>query len=197
MAADLDAQSAAWVEKLPESLSIAPAPGLRVVHGSPESAVEGLGPWTSDETLERHLDGLVERTLVCGHTHRPMIREVGAGIIVNIGSVGLPFNEDPRAQYAIFSYVDGVWHPQLAAVEYDRRETLKSYVATGFWAQGGVTAQLLALEIVHSRPFLVPFLVWARNEQCPPHTCNVDRFLAQTGHNGGLRAFADEHGFKL
>lgn len=197
MAAELAAVNADWVEELPESLGIDRAPGLRVVHGSPDSAVEGLGPWTSEATLERHLRGVGERTLVCGHTHRPMIRELSSGSIVNIGSVGLPFNEDPRAQYAIFSFKQGVWHPELVGVDYDRAETLRRYASTGFWTEGGVTAQLLAFEVVFARPYLVPFLVWARGAECAPHACNIDRFLEEIGHSGSLKDFANEYGFRL
>ena len=40
-------------------------------------------------------------TIVCGHTHIQFAREVGVIEVVNPGSVGLPFDGDRRAAYAL------------------------------------------------------------------------------------------------
>ena len=76
-------------------------------HGSPRSHSEGLGTWSSDERLQQHLDSIDADVLVCAHTHRPMERPLAGGTVINVGAVGLPFNGDRRAQYAI-SLVEGV-----------------------------------------------------------------------------------------
>ena len=91
-----------WIDALPFSLTSGAAPGLRLVHGTPSSTREGIGPWTSDRRLGEHSSKVEEELLVCAHTHRPLQREVDGGLVVNVGSVGLPFNRDHRAQYAIF-----------------------------------------------------------------------------------------------
>ncbi len=75
---------------------------------------EGIGSWTAEEDLLAFQAEVAESVLVCAHTHRPLIRETETGLVVNVGSVGLPFNRDRRAQYAILRR-GGQWgweHPQ-------------------------------------------------------------------------------------
>jgi len=176
MADELDRAAIAFIEALPLTLRAASAPGLLLLHGSPRSHSEGLGPWTSDDKLSRHLASVEEPLLVCAHTHRPMHRRLPAGEVVNVGSVGLPFNGDPRAQYCLFHHDERGWRHEFRRVEYDRERTLESYRDSGFLAAGGVTAALLALELEHAAPFLVPFLKWAELSGVEPEAAQVGAF---------------------
>jgi hypothetical protein len=60
MASELSDAAAGWIAKLPAAVSVDDAPGVRVVHGSPTSTVEGLGPWTDESTLQRHVGTLLD-----------------------------------------------------------------------------------------------------------------------------------------
>ncbi len=170
MAAELGADEARWIEALPFSLTSRLAPGLRLVHGTPSSTREGIGPWTSDRRIGEHWSRVDEDLLVCAHTHRPLRREVEGGLVVNVGSVGLPFNRDRRAQYAILEIGEGGaapgdargWRVEMRAVPYDLDRILRIYDETGFLAAGGVTARLLRMELEHAAPLLVPFLEWCK-----------------------------------
>lgn len=161
MAAELSPEQIEFIDTLPFTRAASVAPSMRVFHGSPDSYREGLGIWTKNDTIERHFQGIEETLLVCAHTHRPMVRETPGGLVVNVGSVGLPFNGDPRAQYAIFTHKDGHWQVELRQVDYDREAFLKTYKTTGFMDAAGVTAHLLVHEIRNARPFLVPFIKWS------------------------------------
>lgn len=178
MAAELSAADVEWIERLPASLRSTAAPGLLLVHGTPESANAGLGPWTDDDELRRHLAAVDAEVLVCGHTHRPMDRGLPEGRVVNVGSVGLPFNRDPRAQYALLRRRGDGWRVEPRRVEYDRRETLAIYERTGFRAEGGITAELLRLELERATAYLVPFLKWAERADRRPDRPALDVFLA-------------------
>lgn len=160
MAAELDQEHIEYIDALPFTVSSSLEPTLRLFHGSPDSHSDGIGDWTSDQKLERHWDAIDEHVLACAHTHRPLVRQVRGGLIVNVGSVGLPFNGDPRAQYAIFEHQAGDWDVDFIGVDYDRGALLDAYESTGFLEQGDVTALLLKMEVEHARPFLVPFLKW-------------------------------------
>jgi diadenosine tetraphosphatase ApaH/serine/threonine PP2A family protein phosphatase len=72
------------------------------VHGSPISDVRSFLPTPGDDEDEL-LAGVSAPRLVFGHTHLPFRRvHAGTGIeLVNPGSVGMPFDRDPRAAYAI------------------------------------------------------------------------------------------------
>ena len=41
-----------------------------------------------------------------GHTHKPMDRQVGDWRVLNVGSIGMPFDDDPRAAYALLDFDD-------------------------------------------------------------------------------------------
>jgi diadenosine tetraphosphatase ApaH/serine/threonine PP2A family protein phosphatase len=154
------------------------ASGLLLVHGTPHSNNEGLGVWSTDDELTRHLGLVEERVLVCAHTHRPMLRELPGGLVVNVGAVGLPFNRDRRAQYAIFERGPSGWEVEFRQVPYDLGRTFAVYESSGFLAHGGVTAQLLRMELEHAAPFLVPFLEWCRARELPATMEHVRQYLA-------------------
>jgi diadenosine tetraphosphatase ApaH/serine/threonine PP2A family protein phosphatase len=50
-----------------------------------------------------------------GHIHRPFVRKLDGLTVANAGSVGLPWDGDPRAAYLLVD--DGV--PRTMRVEYD------------------------------------------------------------------------------
>ena len=177
MAAELQPQAIRYIESLPDELRPAGAPGLLLVHGSPRSNNDGLGPWTPDEHLIGHLDSIEENLLVCGHTHRPMMRRLPNGRVINAGAVGLPFNGDRRAQYGLFEFNGARWEFEQRAVTYDTRELLDVYDTSGFLAAGGVTAELLRMEVQRAAPFLVPFLRWVKLLGGRPISARVPEFL--------------------
>lgn len=85
-------------------------------HGSPSSDVRSFWPDPGDDEAEL-LAGVGVTRLVFGHTHRPFRRRSEGGIeLVNPGSVGMPFDSDPRAAYALVRDEGDVEHRR---VEYD------------------------------------------------------------------------------
>lgn len=190
MAAELSGDDAAYIASLPLSLA---RDDLRLVHGTPASNRHGIGPWTPPETLAAHHGEVAERVLVCAHTHRPLVREVAGGWVVNVGSVGLPFNRDPRAQYAILrSDPQTGWRAEPRQVPYDRERIFEIYERTGFLAEGGVTARLLRLELEHATPLLVPFLEWAKVVGAPATSDQLAAFFEAYRPEDSLRGFFEK-----
>jgi diadenosine tetraphosphatase ApaH/serine/threonine PP2A family protein phosphatase len=73
----------------------------RFVHASPPSDVRGILPEPADDEPEL-LAGVTEDRLVFGHTHLQFRRGAAGGLeLVNPGSVGMPFDGDTRAAYAL------------------------------------------------------------------------------------------------
>ncbi len=89
----------------------------RAWHGSPVSDVRSFLPEPGDDEAEL-LDGVGERRLIFGHTHLPFVRTAAVGDIelVNPGSVGMPFDGDHRAAYALLHGDGRIEHRR---VEYD------------------------------------------------------------------------------
>jgi diadenosine tetraphosphatase ApaH/serine/threonine PP2A family protein phosphatase len=105
--------TAAELSRLPQTAVL---DGTHFSHGSPLSDMRSFMPEPADDEDEL-LDGASERRLVFGHTHVQFRRQGGGGVeLVNPGSVGLPFDGDTRAAYALISD-DG--ELTLRRVEYD------------------------------------------------------------------------------
>jgi putative phosphoesterase len=90
----------------------------RFVHGSPRRVNEYLFEDRPLSTLERVLDLAGTDVLVCGHTHLPYHRTVGARHIVNDGSVGKPKHGNPKACYALLDLKENLG-VEFRFVEYD------------------------------------------------------------------------------
>lgn len=88
--------------------------GVRYCHGSPISDVRSFMPEPGEDDAE--LLGVAgERRLVFGHTHLPFRRSGPGGVeLVNPGSVGMPFDGDPRAAYALLDEDGAVEHKRVA-----------------------------------------------------------------------------------
>ena len=100
---------------LPESHA---ADGAVFFHGSPVSDVESFFPEPAPDE-ERLMGSVSGGRLVFGHTHLPFARQGPHGIeLVNPGSVGMPFDGDPRAAYAVIRDDGLVEHRRVA---YDHR----------------------------------------------------------------------------
>lgn len=100
---------------LPEELA---RDGTSFCHASPGSDMVGFPdePSEKDEELTRSVEA---ELVVFGHTHVQFERTTPRGIrLVNPGSVGLPFDHDHRAAYALL-HEDG--RVELRRVEYDWR----------------------------------------------------------------------------
>jgi predicted phosphodiesterase len=88
--------------------------GTRYVHASPVSDVRSFFPQPEEDEPEL-LAGVQEPRLVFGHTHLPFrrISTTGGIELVNPGSVGMPFDGDQRAAYALVHPDRRVEHRRL------------------------------------------------------------------------------------
>jgi len=90
--------------------------GTRYCHGSPVSDVRSFMPSPGEDDGEL-LGDARERRIVFGHTHLQFVRTTEAGVeLVNPGSVGMPFDGDHRAAYAL---LDDHGRIELRRVAYD------------------------------------------------------------------------------
>jgi predicted phosphodiesterase len=93
---------------------------ILAVHGSPRSDEEGIRRDTPDAELASMLSGRSYTLLLCAHTHLPLDRMVVGRRVVNVGSVGLPFDGDPGASYArVYLEPGGGYQVEFRRVTYD------------------------------------------------------------------------------
>lgn len=117
---------------LPESADIDGA--TRAWHGSPVSDVRSFFPQPGDDEREL-LAGVSQRRLIFGHTHLPFRRIAQEGVeLINPGSVGMPFDGDPRAAYALLAPDGEVQHRRVAYDHTTAADLLRAEHAEAPWA---------------------------------------------------------------
>lgn len=172
-------------------------PRLRLLHGVPGNPFAGLFPFALSDTLMDAVRTVDQPVIVAAHTHRPMERTVGSGMrtwrILNGGSVGLPYNDDPRAQYLLLDGRAGDWQPTFRAVEYDHEVLRAAFYTSGMMDAVGPLGELHLRTAMTAQPWSSDFRVWIRHQ--PPDLRDdmalaVHRYLA--GHGPGQWAFSDQ-----
>jgi len=95
------------------------------VHGSPRSVVEDIHATTSDEEVAQMFNGTRPAVLAAGHTHVQLARLHGSTLIVNPGSVGLPYETAPAAYWAMLGP-----DVELRRTDYDVEDAIARMRAT-------------------------------------------------------------------
>jgi predicted phosphodiesterase len=162
-----------------------------VTHGVPGRNRVGFYREQSAASIAAELSQVHVPTFISAHTHVQIDRHVSLSMdtavqltdpssqhslhsnkerhwhVINPGSVGLPLNGDPSAQFAVITSVSeaevpGGWQATHYRVPYDRRPSLEAYNTTGMAEAGGVIAELFYWELVTAETEIVLFYRWAR-----------------------------------
>jgi putative phosphoesterase len=102
------------------------AGGALFCHGSPRSDEEIITALSPAARLAPMLDGVAEDVVVCGHTHHQFDRRAGGTRVVNAGSVGRPYEDEPAAYW--------LWlgpEPELRRTDYDIAAAVERLRASG------------------------------------------------------------------
>lgn len=112
--------------------------GCRVLlcHGAPWDVEQYVYPDAVPDLLQRCFKPEID-FVVLGHTHYPMVRQIGAARIINPGSVGQPRNRQPGAQWAFLDTESR--RVELRVEQYDRapliRECLRRHPELPYLAE--------------------------------------------------------------
>jgi predicted phosphodiesterase len=86
-------------------------------HATPRDDEEIFTVRDPDEVVAGMLAGTEETTIVCGHTHMQVDRYVDRWRVINAGSVGMPYEHEPGARWALLGP-----DVQLRRTDYDRED---------------------------------------------------------------------------
>jgi putative phosphoesterase len=140
----------------PDHLSFHASPAdswVHVTHGSMAGNRDGILADVPDEDLPERLPRDIA-LFVCGHTHKPLVRRLGNMQILNVGSVGSPFDGDVRACYGQLELRGDRWRTRILRLPYDRARTERDFLDSGFIDQGGPLAQIVFEEWRRAQLFL-------------------------------------------
>jgi predicted phosphodiesterase len=121
----LGAERVGWLRGLPQEHREG---DLLLLHASPGDLWRAPMPRDDDEALRSVYGDCGARVVIYGHIHRPYVRELGDLTVANSGSVGSPFDGDPRASYLLVE--DG--EPQVIRVEYDVEREVALLLKSGY-----------------------------------------------------------------
>ncbi|MBX6771962.1 MAG: metallophosphoesterase family protein [Chloroflexi bacterium] len=118
---------------LPDRWRIAtPAGDLLVVHASPRAIDDRAGGAhnTAAEVTAAYA-GTGASAIAFGHYHRSFVRPMPFALLINVASVGLPFDHRPLAAYTILTATADGWIVEQRSVPYDAAEERAAAEATG------------------------------------------------------------------
>ena len=114
-----------WLKQLPAELR---HESLALLHASPGNLWRAPMDNADDAELQNTYAQLKAGIVVYCHIHRPFIRKVGTMMVCNTGSVGSPYDGDPRASYLMID--DG--QPTIRRVAYDVEKEVRRLLASDY-----------------------------------------------------------------
>lgn len=102
------------------------------VHGSNRYNNEPIGYMRKSEELEAIVNEIEADILVCGHTHLPYYLSLNGKRIINVGSVSLSMDGEPKASYGIIDINKGDLSYENRKVFYNIKEVIEDCIKNGF-----------------------------------------------------------------
>ncbi len=125
----------AYLASLPLSHTIANPDGtdLLVVHANPLNQEDAIFPNAPDDTLEHLLGGVGPDigAIAYGHLHIAYTRRWRHLLLADVGSCGIPRDEDIRAAYGLLFWQDNRWEAEIRRVPYDVKAVVKQLKTCG------------------------------------------------------------------
>lgn len=139
-------------------MQLRPDEDLLVVHASQRSDRDTVRPYMEADELQRMFYDAPPALVVRGHNHYAQMQLWSGGRIATVGSVGLPMDGNPTAQYALLERAADGWDIHHQSVPYDRAAAVARFYDTGYLAECGPIAELFLRELVSASQQIVPFL---------------------------------------
>ncbi|GGH77467.1 metallophosphoesterase family protein [Pullulanibacillus pueri] len=126
--AQLTQEDTEFLKKLPGDIkaSLDHALHVHAFHATPHSLFKNVLPNASEQEILQTLCTEEADLYVYGHIHKAYIKYIEGKCILNLGSVGLPF-DGPRASYAIVEVKDRRLHATIEKVPYDIEKVIQLY----------------------------------------------------------------------
>ncbi|WP_391557547.1 metallophosphoesterase family protein [Robertmurraya sp.] len=124
----LSDESVDYLRELPTQLTLdVEGVIIQAFHATPDSLFEVVPPSATDETILEKLVKTDADMFIYAHIHKSYIRFINGKCIVNIGSVGLPFDGLNHASYSIVDINKGTIQTSNVRVSYDVQKVAEQY----------------------------------------------------------------------
>jgi putative phosphoesterase len=124
----LDQDSIQYLNNLPTEMKLqAESLKIHAFHATPFSLFDVVQPFESDEALKEKMMKSEADLFVYAHIHKPFIRYIEGKCLINIGSVGFPFDGVTKSSYAIVDVNKGSFQTSIVRVGFDLEKVMKQY----------------------------------------------------------------------
>jgi putative phosphoesterase len=123
----LTEEQLAFLQALPPSAQIG---CVLYVHASPRNDEDIFTERTPEERLAFLFEDVAADVVVCGHTHMQFERVVAGKRVLNSGSVGMPYEDEPGA-YWMLNLVHRRTAYEGATLQASREEALATFTGRG------------------------------------------------------------------
>ncbi|MGY4690054.1 metallophosphoesterase family protein [Salibacterium sp. K-3] len=124
-----------YLEQLPSSFleTFDQSVTMHAFHAAPDSLFDVIPADATDDTLLEKLGTEPDADIVVyGHIHTPYIRRAGGTTFINTGSIGLPFDGDPRPSYVLLEVENGTFEASIERVDYEKERVMDQYDANDY-----------------------------------------------------------------
>lgn len=124
----LDNESIEYLKNLPTELKFSiENVNFHTFHATPDSLFEVVLPNEKDDILESKLINSESDIFIYAHIHKPFIRYINGKCIINIGSVGLPFDGNQKSSYAIVEVNKEQYQTSIVRVNYSVEKVIQHF----------------------------------------------------------------------
>ncbi|KAB7708182.1 YfcE family phosphodiesterase [Bacillus aerolatus] len=124
----LDDESIEYLRNLPLELTVEVRNiKIHAFHATPNSLFEVVPPFESDSMMSEKLMINEADIYIYAHIHKPYIRYINGKCLINIGSVGLPFDGMNKSSYSLIDIRDGSFQTSIVRVDYDVKQVIHQF----------------------------------------------------------------------
>lgn len=139
-ASQMTAEDLAFIRSFKPTISFDLGHDLSLLcyHGSPNANTDFIGPLTPEDELEAKLGRYKATIMAGGHTHQQMLRRHQGSLLINPGSIGMPYQnvdgetQNPLwAEYALVANLSGKMQIEFRRVPVDFERLAAAVHASG------------------------------------------------------------------
>jgi putative phosphoesterase len=122
----LDEESLKYLDGLPTELKLEfGGKKVHAFHATPDSLLDVVSPFEKNEVLLEKMMKEDADLYIYAHIHRPYVRYLNGRCIMNIGSVGMPFDTIGISSYGLIDIEDNCFQTSIVKVNFNLQKVIR------------------------------------------------------------------------
>ncbi|WML47825.1 metallophosphoesterase family protein [Neobacillus sp. PS3-34] len=129
----LDKVDVEFLTNLPVELNLSyETVKIHAFHATPSSLFDIVKPTDPDENIIEKMILDDADIIIYGHIHKPYVRFINGSCVLNVGSVGLPFDGVAKSSYAIIDLQGNSINTSIVRVNYDVDKVVQQFIDSDY-----------------------------------------------------------------